>query len=183
MTDLSDRQRERFESIFRAHYGAVYRYARRRADPDLADEILAEVFEAAWQGIDRLPASAPLPWLYRVAGNRLAEHRRVAGRNAAKAARAAAERPLPHGRDPADRLAESDAVLAAFSRLGERDREVLRLVAWEGMSQRDAAATLQVSRPAFAMRLQRAKRRLAVHLADLENSEAYIQSFAKESHA
>ena len=58
-------------------------------------------------------------------------------------------------RDPADRLAERDAALRAFTGLSEPDREALRLVAWERLSLADAAnAARRVSRPAFAMRVQ-----------------------------
>ncbi|MDA0184178.1 DUF134 domain-containing protein, partial [Solirubrobacter phytolaccae] len=69
-------------------------------------------------------------------------------------------------RDPADRLAERDATLRAFAALSEPDREALRLVAWERLSLADAARAAGVSRPAFAMRVHRARRRLAVHLRE-----------------
>ena len=69
-------------------------------------------------------------------------------------------------RDPADRLAERDAALRAFTGLSEPDREALRLVAWERLSLADAARAAGVSRPAFAMRVHRARRRLAARLRE-----------------
>ena len=62
--------------------------------------------------------------------------------------------------DPAAALADRDEALAAFATLGERDREVLRLVAWDGLSPAEAADVLDVTRFAFAVRLHRARRRL-----------------------
>ena len=48
--------------------------------------------------------------------------------------------------------------------LRARDREALRLVAWEGLSIADAARAAGVPRATFAMRLHRARRRLAQQL-------------------
>jgi RNA polymerase sigma-70 factor (ECF subfamily) len=50
--------------------------------------------------------------------------------------------------------------------LGENDRDALRLVAWERLSLTDAARAAGVSRAAFAMRVHRARRRLAVQLRE-----------------
>jgi RNA polymerase sigma-70 factor (ECF subfamily) len=61
-------------------------------------------------------------------------------------------------------LAERDSILRAFVELSESDREALRLVAWEGLSLGDAARAAGVSRTAFAMRVHRARRRLAAKL-------------------
>jgi RNA polymerase sigma-70 factor (ECF subfamily) len=61
--------------------------------------------------------------------------------------------------------AVGDAELArAFAQLSERDREVLRLVAWEGLSLRDAATVLDCSAVACRVRYHRAKSRLAARL-------------------
>jgi RNA polymerase sigma-70 factor (ECF subfamily) len=58
-----------------------------------------------------------------------------------------------------------DGVLAsAFNSLNERDREVLRLVAWEGLSLTDAATVLGCSGIGCRVRYHRAKTRLASRL-------------------
>jgi RNA polymerase sigma-70 factor (ECF subfamily) len=158
--------RQRFEAIFAAHYRDVHRYALRRADPAVAEEVANEAFEICWRRLEHVP-DPPLPWLYATAGKVLANHRRAAARHARRATAAAAE-PAVTSRDPAERFAERDAVLRAFSALGERDREALRLVAWEGLSLPDAARAAGVSRAAFAMRRHRARRRLAAHLRELD---------------
>jgi RNA polymerase sigma-70 factor (ECF subfamily) len=56
--------------------------------------------------------------------------------------------------------AQADVVLAAFESLSERDREVLRLVHWESLSTREAAAVLGCSETAMKVRLHRARSRL-----------------------
>jgi len=154
----------RFEALFTAHYAAVHRYALRRAEPPLAEEVVNETFLVTWRRLDTVPEE-PLPWLYATAGHVLANRRREATRHARRATAAAAE-PQMAARDPADRLAERDATLRAFAALSEPDREALRLVAWERLSLADAARVAGVSRPAFAMRVHRARRRLAAHLRE-----------------
>src|SRR5439155_22819515 len=58
-----------------------------------------------------------------------------------------------------------DTVLAAaFGALSERDREVLRLIAWEGLSLGQAAIVLGCSAVACRVRYHRAKTRLARRL-------------------
>ena len=161
---MNPTRRQRFEAIFAAHYGDVHRYALRRAEPPLAEEIVNETFLVAWRRFDDVPAE-PLPWLYATAAHVLANRRREATRHARRTSAAAAEPPAT-ARDPAERLAERDAALRAFTALSEPDREALRLVAWERLSLADAASAAGVTRPAFAMRVHRARRRLAAHLRE-----------------
>jgi predicted DNA-binding protein (UPF0251 family) len=52
----------------------------------------------------------------------------------------------------------------ALMSLTESDRETLLLTAWEGLSPIEAAAALGCSRNAYAVRLHRARRRLAAAL-------------------
>ena len=65
-------------------------------------------------------------------------------------------------RAPADR---ESAVLRALRSLGERDQELLLLVAWDGLERGQAAKVLGVATGAFAVRLHRARRRFARALA------------------
>ncbi len=61
-------------------------------------------------------------------------------------------------------------MLAALARLGERDQEVLRLAAWEGLDPSRAAAVLGCSRGALAGRLRRARRRLGKQMTNPTNN-------------
>lgn len=143
---------ERFEAIYRRHVDAVHAYARRRAPASLAEEVVAETFLVCWRRLDRVPAEE-LPWLYGVARRTLANLRRAERR------RQAGERPLrPEEAAPA---VVDERLRDALAELGARDRELLALVAWEGLSLAEAAVALGCSHVACRVRFHRAKRRLA----------------------
>jgi RNA polymerase sigma-70 factor (ECF subfamily) len=155
----------RFELCFRAHHAEVLAYALRRLDDRArADDVAAETFAIAWRRRDALPAD-PIPWLIGIARNVIRNQHRSGRRRARLHARLIDEAATGRTRDPADALAERTAILTALEQLGEREREVLRLVAWEGLDGRRAAAALGCSRGAYAIRLHRARRRLAKALA------------------
>ena len=76
MGDIVERTREdRFEELFREHYGAVRGYALRRALGEPAQDAVSETFLVAWRQLDDVPADA-LPWLFGVARRVLANQRR-----------------------------------------------------------------------------------------------------------
>jgi RNA polymerase sigma-70 factor (ECF subfamily) len=155
----------RFEALFDAHYASILAYAVRRVDAAVAEDVAAETFLVAWRRLDRVPAD-PLPWLYGVARKAIANQRRGIRRRGNLIARL--KQDAPHAVtqwDIADRVAERAGVLAALARLGERDREALRLVAWEGLDNARAARAAGCSTAAFAVRLHRARRRLVKELA------------------
>jgi RNA polymerase sigma-70 factor (ECF subfamily) len=144
---------QRFEQIYAEHHDAVRAYVRRRASEDLVDDVVADVFVVCLRRIDDVPADA-LPWLYGVARKTLANERRRRARTSPAETRVVSD-PEPVG---------DSALAAAFAELSERDREVLRLVAWEGLALREAAAALGCSAVAARVRYHRAKTRLAAKL-------------------
>lgn len=139
--------------MFNQHHSQVLAYARRRT-PEEAADVVSEVFLTAWRRLDEVPADE-LPWLLAVARRVIANSRRAAARRASV--------PLA---DPASiEDAESDVierteVARAFRELSEGDREVLMLVAWDGLAPARAARVLDCSVPAFYVRLHRARARL-----------------------
>ena len=155
---------ERFEALFRAHRPQVLAYARRRVDDATAEDVVADAFLVCWRRLDEVPQE-PLPWLLGVARRCLANRVRGDARRVALAERATHAHVAPGGRDPAETLGERERVLAAFAGLSERDREVLALVAWEGLDVTDAATAMGCSKTALKVRLHRARRRLAARLA------------------
>jgi RNA polymerase sigma-70 factor (ECF subfamily) len=127
----------RFGQVFE-HLQAVADYAARRGSPD-PEALAAETMAIAWRRLDRVPADDPRPWLFVTARNLLmAERRREAHRTIA------------------DRALEA---------LAERDREALVLIAWDGLTPAQAAATLGITPVAFRVRLLRARRRFERLLA------------------
>ena len=151
---MSDAE-ERFERVFREHYGDVYRYAARRVDAGAVQDVVAETFLVAWKRHQKLGGD-PLPWLLGIARRVTANHRRGDGRRAALGARLQAERgPSPSGLEH-----EQSGFALALLTLGERDREALMLVAWDGLEHRVAASVMGCSPAAFTVRLHRARRKL-----------------------
>lgn len=153
--------------MFRATYPRVLAYAlRRAADRPSAEEVVSETFLVAWRRYDDLPEE-PLPWLLGIARKVLANQRRSARRRRPEGGHASLEVvEAPHpGPAPFERLAEREAFLAALSRLSERDRETLGLIAWDGLEVREAAAAMGCSAASFSLRLHRARRRLLKELA------------------
>lgn len=158
---------ERFEGLFRENYPRVRAYALRRAAPDAAQDAVSETFLVAWRRLEDVPEDA-LPWLYATARRVLANQRRSAGRSAALEERLAHSGTAPGQPDPGDHMADAELLRLAMDRLSERSREALMLVAWHGLSGARAARAAGCTKAAFAVRLHRARARLAAELAELE---------------
>ncbi len=157
--------RGRFESCFRDHYAQLLAFAMRRVSGrEVAEDVVADTFAVAWRRRDCIPDGA-LPWLYAIAANVIADQYRLARRRHDLGLRLAHEAAAGEiARDPAEDLARRDTFSLAFARLNEREREVLRLAAWDGLGVREAAQVLGCSPGAYRVRLHRARRRLAKQL-------------------
>lgn len=157
----------RFRELYEAYFDTVSRYAGARAGPDMAKDATAQTFLVAWRRrTEFFSARYPIGWLLGVTRRTLADERRAESRQARLCDRIAAAEPAvaPPPRDPAAVVTDRDAVMAAFSALRDGDREVLSLVAWDGLSPGEAAGVLGCSRAAFAVRLHRARSRLQAQL-------------------
>jgi RNA polymerase sigma-70 factor (ECF subfamily) len=158
----------RFAAVWAAHYPQVLAYARRRASEPVAAEVATASFLVLWRRIDDPPVE-PLPWLYAVARKELANWRRSDRRHSrlvdrlGQGLRGGASTMVT---DAGETAVEALTARAALSRLRAADREVLMLVAWEGLDPARAAASLGVSPDAFAVRLHRARRRLESQLSN-----------------
>jgi RNA polymerase sigma-70 factor (ECF subfamily) len=160
-----DIYRGRFESCFREHYARLLAFTMRRVGGrEAAEEVVADIYAVAWRRRDRIP-DLPLPWLYAIAANVIADQYRSTRRRHDLGLRLANEaRAGSSGADPAESLALREAFTAAFGRLSAGEQEVLRLVAWDGLEVREAAEVLGCSQGAFRVRLHRARRKLARQL-------------------
>lgn len=155
----------RLEALFREHYAAVLAYARRRSTQAESDDVVAETFLVAWQKIDAVPSDA-LPWLLGVARRVLSTRRRSAKRRVSLVERLrAVDQQRPFDEHPS----VDGAALAAFARLSAVDQETLTLIAWEGLTPREAAVVLGDSPTTFRLRLHRARRRF---MRELEKPSA-----------
>lgn len=155
--------RARFETLYVAHCQAVSAYVRRRAPAATADDLVAEVFLTAWRCLEDVPDDQ-LAWLLGVARGVLSNRRRGEARRTALHTRLIAD--AGAGDRGADPHADGNSpVMRALGGLNENDREVLLLVAWDGLDRAQAAHVLGITTGALAVRLHRARRRLERALA------------------
>jgi RNA polymerase sigma factor (sigma-70 family) len=177
---------EVFAAAYREHYWAVSRYVARRLDgrSSEVEEVVAEVFAVAWRRRGDLPPS-PLPWLYGVARNCLANAVRGYGRRRRLVDRLGNDE-TAHGRQVvAGPGSETPGawVHDALARLSPADQEVLRLTAWEELAVDEVAVALGCGTRAASMRLHRARRRLRTELDRLRPSTTADATAAKgQSH-
>lgn len=164
----------RFEAIFRSCYPRVLAYVLRRTESrEVAEEIVSEAFLVAWRRLEAVPLE-PLPWLLGAARKVLGHHHRSERRRAAHLTVSSLEgkEVADPGAPVAERLARRESLAAAFAALPDRDREILTLVAWEGLTPPEGAQVLSCSAATFSLRLHRARRRLSKELAANGHSSA-----------
>lgn len=151
---------ERFRVLYDAAYPKVMAYVMRRArSQDDVHDVVSEVFVTVWRRLDGIPDDpARMPWVYGVARRALANHYRSRTRKAALQARLEAE--------PATRPGDFDVVHEALDALRPDDRELLRLAAWEDLDNDQIAVVVGVTPGVAAVRLHRARKRLARALAE-----------------
>jgi RNA polymerase sigma-70 factor (ECF subfamily) len=157
-----------FRILMTRHLGAVRTTARRiMAAPGEADDVTQETFLKLWRGAADLtvPHNGLGPWLRRVAANLAIDFLR-------KSKRLDVTDEVPEQEVPADQLEGLEAsdragrVEQALARLSERQRVAIGLFHFEELSQRDVAATMEISEDALESLLARARRRLRQLLAD-----------------
>ncbi|MEU8134320.1 RNA polymerase sigma factor [Streptodolium elevatio] len=167
-----------FTKAYRTHYAAVLKYVLRRThDPESAQDIVAEVFAAAWRRRDTWlgPAEAEqLMYLYRTAYLTVQNANRAQSRLTRLFHRAQRD-PLTAPEPRADEDETAQEVLAraaaarAYAALSAGDREVLALIAWEVLGARDVAKVLGLRTvDAAHSRIHRARKNLERGLVDVD---------------
>jgi RNA polymerase sigma-70 factor (ECF subfamily) len=155
-------RRARFDALYEANYHLILGYALRRARESDALDVVAETFLVAWRRLGQMPdGDEARLWLYGTARRVLANHERTARRRARLHGRLADEASTTPIVTPDHR---HGAVAAAFERLSRDDRELLGLVAWEGLDAVGIAHVVGCSRNAARIRLHRARKRFAAAL-------------------
>jgi RNA polymerase sigma factor (sigma-70 family) len=158
---------EAFGALFDRHARTLFRYLVRRIGPDEADSLLGEVFRIAFEKRSTydLARENARPWLYGIATNLVAKHRRSEARRIRASARLVAQRNPPE--DPGDRIAAViDAgdlwprVADAVTALPDGERDALLLFVWEELGYDEIAAALGVPVGTVRSRLNRARMRM-----------------------
>ncbi len=150
---------ESFTACWRTEAPRVAAFARRHVGEEAAD-VVAETFLHAWRRWEEVP-DPPIGWLLgtarKVISNRIrgtVRHRALAERIALLDAVAA------HAADVSDVSLSRREALERLATLDPEHREALLLVAWDGLSNDEAAGALGLRPAAFRKRLSRARARL-----------------------
>lgn len=167
---MSESNKQRIEECFNTHYSSILSYFVRRC-PNVTDaeDATTAVFTVAWRKIHKLPDEPDTRlWLFGVARRVLADQRRSATRRERLTARITAEQLPQSAPDYVASTVETLAIRTAFQSLSDSDRDLLALVAWEGLSPAEIAEVLNTPAPVISARLYRARRRLAKRLETLD---------------
>lgn len=147
-----------FATVYAEHLPAISRYLARRVERDAVEDLAADVFALAWRKRDAVTPGEELPWLYRIAANLVANHRR---KRAASASFIASLRPADSAPAADDIVLADQSLAAAWKQLKAKDREVLALSVFEDLPVATIATALGVSANAVSIRLHRARKQLA----------------------
>lgn len=181
MTESETKRRRRFDALFAAYGADVVAYCSWRAGSGAdAQDAVAEVFLTAWRRLDDVPdGDRTRVWLYATARRVIANQRRSLRRRAALHERLASEAAAgPQGTQAPGE--ETTIVHASLRRLRPREREVLLLAEWEGLSHAEIAEVLGCLTVTARGRLHRARRRFRAIVEELHRAEEESRSSAPD---
>jgi RNA polymerase sigma factor (sigma-70 family) len=160
------RQPEQFAVLYDRYAPVLHRYAGRRVGDEVADDLVAATFLAAFRARQRYDLARPSarPWLFGILTKEIARRHRTERARFRALQRAWADR-------PADGLADQVAadvsaraagglLAAALARLSPAERGVLLLIAWGDLSYDEAARALGIPVGTVRSRLNRARRKV-----------------------
>jgi RNA polymerase sigma-70 factor, ECF subfamily len=155
---LEDAERSTLiDEWFRRYAARLLAYLLHRTDPQTAQDVLQEVFVVAFGKADQVPEE-PLGWLFGTGRRVLANRHRGARRHDRLIARLIDD----VGRESDPGTAELKLAFAqTLATLPPADREVLTLTGWYELTPTQAAEALGCTPSAYAVRLHRARKRLA----------------------
>jgi RNA polymerase sigma-70 factor, ECF subfamily len=159
---------EEFEQVYLRNIDVLMGYfARRCREPHTVADLTSETFVRAMDGFARFDPrrGSDRAWLFGIAAHVFARHCEQSAGNRDAVARLGGRRTLDEdeieelaGRIDAER--EGAALMQRYARLPSVERAAIELVDLEGLTPKEAALALSVSRVAFRKRLSRARSRL-----------------------
>lgn len=155
---------ERFGAIFDRYFAEIHGYLARRLTKDIADDLAAETFLAAFRQRDRYDAERGdvRAWLYGIATNLIKRHRRVELRAYHAIERLGPQKDTVSHEERTTERVDAQSIqrqlAGALARLNAGDRDVLLLVALAGLSYAEVAQALDIAYGTVCSRLNRARR-------------------------
>jgi RNA polymerase sigma-70 factor (ECF subfamily) len=159
---VAGRDRAAFETLYHRYVRSVFGLALRRLrDRQRAEDAVQETFAAVWRSAAsyRPERGAAAAWLYAVARNAIVDRMRMRVEPPAEIPDAAAAEPGPA--DRAESAFVSWRVHRALEELPEKEREVIELAYWSGLSQSEVAGYLNIPLGTVKTRTRSALARLA----------------------
>jgi len=165
--------KRRFDVLFADYRSDIVAYCSwRAATVSDAEDAVAEVFLTAWRRLNRIPdGDAARVWLYATARRVLANQHRSRRRRLALHERLAESAASASQDSPAVGSGDED-VHGALRRLSPRDREVLLLAEWEGLTPSEIATILGCPTVTARGRLHRARRRFRAAYETLREGQS-----------
>jgi RNA polymerase sigma-70 factor, ECF subfamily len=167
---------QRLRRMYDESYPRLLGYTLGYLDRASAEEIVSEAFLVAWRRIDDVPARE-LPWLLGVARNLVRERYRADQRLrdlcADLSTQARSDRDAVG--DIAEDVTDRAAALRALTQLTDADRELLTLLAWHGLTNREAAEVLGCHTATLLVRVHRARRRLRAAMAPADDAATAVR--------
>lgn len=160
------RDPELFTLVHDRYFRDVYRYVAGRLGVHMAEDIVAETFCVAFGKRDRFhPERGSLrPWLFGIATNLVAGHRRKEARRYQSLARTGSEPTTGSHEDRVVSLVAAERMrpqlARALSALSRGERDVVLLVALSQLSYEEVAQALGISPGTVGSRLSRARKKL-----------------------
>ena len=159
--------RSAFEDLYRRYARPVFGLALRRlGDRGRAEDAVQETFASIWRSAGSYePERGPgAPWLYAVARNAIVDRARTRSEIPAEIPDEPADAPGPDDHTEQGWIAWR--VHRALEELPEREREVIALAYWSGLSQSEVAEFLGIPLGTVKTRTRAALSRLSEVLGD-----------------
>jgi RNA polymerase sigma-70 factor (ECF subfamily) len=152
-----------FEGLYRSSRDDLFSYVcGLLRDPSAAEDVTAQAFERAFRKQRRFDArrGSPRAWLFGIARNAALDELRRRGRHAAMAAEPEDFEAATAGEDAAERSLRREAVRAAMATLEARDRELVALKFFAGLSNGEIATVIDVTESNAGTMVHRAVQKL-----------------------
>jgi RNA polymerase sigma factor (sigma-70 family) len=166
-TEPVDEARVAFEALYRSSRDDVFAYlAGLLRDRSAAEEATAQAFERAWRRRRQLdPArGSARAWLFGIARNAALDELRRRSRVADQPK----DEPAAGGADPADEALTRTALRQALVSLSGRERELVALKYFAGLSNAEIAAVIGTSESNAGTRLHRSMEKLRRRLDEAD---------------
>jgi RNA polymerase sigma-70 factor, ECF subfamily len=159
---IADRDRDAFDQLYQRYVRSMFGLALRRLrDRQRAEDAVQETFTAVWRSAasyrpERGPAA---PWLYAIARNAIVDRFRTQIDTSGEVPEIVSTDPGPA--ESAEASFVSYRVHRALEELSPREREVVELAYWSGLSQSEVAEYLHIPLGTVKTRTRSALARLA----------------------